>query len=559
MGDIFDFKNNYEGFKNGLGQMGDGLQKAASGVGDLVVGKLQMDAAIIGMAIDSQPAVIIGKSLINENSDRLPSGGGLATGLAMEAARTANKVVDHVKSRPVTSAAEMVLMPPLFVADALISEPAAKPKQPEVKTASRETPKKVQDTPVGPVGSAKPAGETNTKLDIGKPVPKGPVEEDIVPKAQTEIPNFNGTKAAKGGSDLSKAQSNREYDGIAEAKAGPPKADKRDGGVAAYKPIESKEAGDERFRRARNRREERAGRRNPSSEEEGLQRQAKEIDKAVQDYEKSLRESLPKKLAHHIPEMTQSFKARLQNDVEKERKEDKQEGKPKIPQQLESERKNSGKAAELAPGKDVMSASRFEETKQKFAYNESTYAQALQQAAEKGKPLVLIAGTKDSAASFLAEAGADAKKGDAVYVFVARENLSKDNPLAQYLDNQVGRDHASNSNYCFASVFRVSKDAAGNLSNSQPEYAATGPDAFKREQVQSAVGRIDRIAQAERNRYQAVESVPQAYYQPQSVVVSDVNPSYQVPYQQYQVPYQQFQPQPAFTQQRGLPILRRFR
>ncbi len=566
MGDIFGFTDNLERGKNGFNQLGDGLKKVASGIVEAGVGKLQMDAAALSMLIDTQPAVMGAKLLLHENKDRLPSGGALAAGVGQEAARVANKVVDHVKNRPATSVAELTLLPPLFVADALISPSASKPKPPEVKNVVAESKNPANPETVKPQSFAKPIAQPNSRFDTVDAKKEGRLEPEIVPKVQAEYPDFKGKDKAKSGPELSQSQSKRDYDGIAEAKKGPLKAKNSDDAASSYKPFEEPEKRFERSRRAKDWQEEKPRRRNQQREDDRQQMEAREIDKAVQTYEQSLRASLPKKMAHHIPEMTQAFKTRLLNEAEKGGKDGKQgngatrdglsDGKPKSSEELEAARINNQKGKEIAPVKDVLSAAQFEETTRKFKYNESTYGQALQEAADKGKPIVLIAGTKDSAGSFLKDAGADAdaRKGDAVYVFVSRDKLSKDNVLAQYLDNQVGRDHSSNSQYCFASVFRVTKDAAGALSNAQPEFASSGSQAFKREQIQSAVARVERIAQSERNRYQAVESVPQPYYQPQPVIVSEVQPSYQVPFQQYQ-----YQPQPTYTQPRGLPILRRFR
>ncbi len=577
MGDIFpDYKGYAKTAEAGVNKIGNGFQQMAQGAFNMVLGHAETQAAAIGAVAESTPAVIVAKGLYNENKERL---GGIAAGgngVLQEVAKVPGKMIDHVKNKPFTSAAESFL-PSVFIADALTAESdnkgvvaaagarAAAAMQEAAKAAiQRQAAEDAQKQAV----QQKKNPEINPRVDHVDAKPEfnlnpekntKPAESkpQAYPKLEADYSAASGKP--KGGAELDNVELKQSE--LGKAKSGPPRRDGIDGAVAESKsgPKEDlKKGGDANESRSRHKRKhgheqsqekDRGGIDATESEDKF----AKQLKNAVEVYESSLKKSLPDDMKHMIPELSRDFKAKLQaqRNLDLESK-NKTKDLPKSPLQLEAEQSKQSKQSmplEKAPAvSDKLSPGDYEAAVKKFPFNESTYSQALAEAAEKGKPVVLIGGTKDSSAKFMQAAQAQAAAGDAVYVFVSRDKLNDSNALAQYLDKQIRPNGQTkdNNDYCWTSVFRVNKDASGGVVISAPDYAKAGANSIDSAQIRNSVETIGKINDA-LGRHAQVKELPtaQPYY----------STTYEQPtmYQPAQIQYQQ----PVYQQPRGLGIFRR--
>jgi hypothetical protein len=138
---------------------------------------------------------------------------------------------------------------------------------------------------------------------------------------------------------------------------------------------------------------------------------------------------------------------------------------------------------------DKLNQNEFDKVKEAFQYDAAQYRNALRQAARENKPLVLIAGTKNSSAEFLKSAAAQAKNDKAVYVFVDLDSANQDLPITQYLETSIAQRNQQTNQHDdnWTSVFRVSSDGRGGVVNHSPEYSNTGAKASNTDSIQKAI------------------------------------------------------------------------
>lgn len=166
---------------------------------------------------------------------------------------------------------------------------------------------------------------------------------------------------------------------------------------------------------------------------------------------------------------------------------------------------------------DRLSETEFAKVKEAFQYDAMHYGNALRQAARENKPLVLIAGTKNSSAEFLKSAAAQANSDKAVYVFVDLESANPELSLTRYLESNIAMRNSQTNRHDdnWTSVFKVSNDGQGGVVNHSPEYSNTGVNASNLDSIQKALTDVNNKA-ASIDRARAYSNQGTVYTYPQA-------------------------------------------